>query len=158
MYGECSLQPLTVDKLSLAEELITGKFSFPYAKEALKQRKSEGDKKRKKEMHDTSIVDDKPATGSNAPAMSSKASPAKSSTKRSRSSHEEGNMTLSISSDDSIYFEPSFLHDTTDSFLLLSDRKRMSNISPMQAADWGITRHLQVWFTWLIFVEFWLSV
>ena len=47
MYGECSLQPLTHDELSLVEEIMSGEFTFPSFKEAKKLRKMEGEKKRK---------------------------------------------------------------------------------------------------------------
>ena len=39
VYGECSLQPLTHKELSLVEEIMSGKFTFPSAKEAKKLRK-----------------------------------------------------------------------------------------------------------------------
>ena len=83
MYDECSLKPLTHDKLSLTEEIMSSKFTFPSAKEAKKLRKVEGEKKRKKSLPDMPHVDR--VTGAQStPSESDETSLAKSSVKRAR--------------------------------------------------------------------------
>ena len=49
VHGGNDLQPLTVDELSFVEEIMSGKFSFPSAKEALGEAlgKRKAEKKRK---------------------------------------------------------------------------------------------------------------
>ena len=57
VYGECYLQPLTHDKLSLVEDFMSGNFSFPLAKDAMRLMKGNGEKKRKRQLLDMSNVD-----------------------------------------------------------------------------------------------------
>lgn len=67
---------------------MSGKFYFPSTKEALRQRKSE-EKKRKRALLDTFMVDHHTAIRSSGPTMTSKPLPAKSS-KKARLSKGEG--------------------------------------------------------------------
>lgn len=63
VHDSCDLQPLTAEELSLIEDIMSGKFTFPSAKEAraLSEKgelsQSQG-RKRKKLLPDTSVVDD----------------------------------------------------------------------------------------------------
>ena len=93
MHGECSLQPLTLEELSLAEVIMAGGFSFPSAKEALKHRRNDSKNKRKKPLLDTSHVNK--VTGmQSTPSGSTKPSPKNSSAKRARISEDEDVVTL----------------------------------------------------------------
>ena len=64
LYGEYSLNPLSIDELELAKEEIKG-FKIPSAKEIVERRKSSG----KRKVGDTSVVDH--STGGVAAATSS---------------------------------------------------------------------------------------
>ena len=72
MDGGSDLQPLMPDELSFVEEIMSGKFSFLSVKEALGEAlgKKKGENKRKLMLIDTSMVNDRLATGSSAPAGS----------------------------------------------------------------------------------------
>ena len=59
VYKGSNLYPLTEEELSLVEEIMSRKFSLPFVKEALKQRKME---KRKQALPEMSVLDDHPAT------------------------------------------------------------------------------------------------
>ena len=83
VHGECSLQPLTPNDLLLIEELMAGGFSFPSANEALKQWKSESE--RKKLLSDTPHIERVNGMQSNRPA-SAKPSPSKPLAKKAKTS------------------------------------------------------------------------
>ena len=95
MHGRSVLQSLTKDELSLVEGIMSGKFLF-FAKEAMGQRK--GEKKQKRSMPDTFMVDDHTATRSSVPMESIESSPAMSS-KKMRLSEAEGFVLMSLLSD-----------------------------------------------------------
>ena len=107
MYGECSLQPLTHDEFSLVEQLMARGFSFPSSEEFLKQRKSEGERKLKRLLPDTSHID-KVTRVYSTPSVPFEPSPSKSSVKRARMNEKEGVVTLTIPSDALAYSNPSF--------------------------------------------------
>ena len=107
-FGDCELQPLTVDELTLVEGIMSGKFSIPSAKEARALLKgaassSQKEKKRKRApLPDTRVVDDPEAyrqkrAGSSAAQASAQlapdSSPAKETKKpKSKSSEDEGRL------------------------------------------------------------------
>lgn len=100
------LQPLTVDELSLVEEIMSGKFTVPSAKDALRQRKGD-ERKRKQLFPDTSILDNRPTAGLSAPAGSSEPSLA-NSLKKTKSNEVEGFVSVNLLLGESMYSDPSF--------------------------------------------------
>ena len=98
----------------IVEEIMLGKFTFSSAKEAKKLRKTKGEKKRNKPLPNMSHVD-RLSGAQSTPSESAEPSPAKSSTKRVRLS-EEGVMTLTLPSADSVYSEPAFMQLAVKSF------------------------------------------
>ena len=56
LYGESSLNPLTLDELTLVEELMKGAFKIQNAKEAKVKNKA-ATKKKKRKTYDIETVD-----------------------------------------------------------------------------------------------------
>ena len=145
VFGSSDLQPLRAGKLSRIEEIMSGKFNFPSAKEAkalLEGAASASQKKeakRKRTFPDTRVVDDYPSTksstteASGAPfATPADPSPTKSSRKtKLKSTESEGMLTVSLPSDGSAYSDPSFVKEVTKVLLLPTDRKRLTDIGPI---------------------------
>ena len=77
-------------------------------------------------------------------SASTKPSPAKSAVKRVKSSEEGGFVNLVILANVSTYLDPFFLQSAANAILLPANRKRLSNIRPIYAAEWGITHLFQV--------------
>ena len=141
------MQPLTAEELSLVEDKMSGKFSFPLAKEAkalsntalsLSHKKAET---KRKTMPDASVVDDRPAMnlstaeasvvpattpiGTPPTGASKELSPTKSSRRtKSRSSEIKGIVNVSFPADGSAYLDPYFVKDVTNALFLPIDHKR----------------------------------
>ena len=113
------------EELSLVEDIMSGKFSFPSAKEAMRQRKSE--KKRKRAFIDTFVVDDRPTAKSSATLGSVEPSLAKSS-RNTKPDEFEGVMFVTLPLDGSMYSNPSFIKGVANDLLLLTDRRRFADI------------------------------
>ena len=56
LYGECTLHPLTIDELILAEDLMKRRFKFLSAKEAIAKKKFDSEKKKRK-LYETVSID-----------------------------------------------------------------------------------------------------
>ena len=106
-----NLQPLTPEELSLVEEIMSGKFSYPSAKEARRLRTSE--KKRKRPLVDTSIIDDRVAAKSIVVPMLAKPSPTKSS-RKTRADEPQDVVFVHLPLDGSTYSNPSFIKGVAD--------------------------------------------
>ena len=149
--GGSDLQPLTVEELSLVEEIMSGKFSILLAKEAkalLEDAASSSQKKGKsKRLPDTKVVDDpeayklSKAEVATAPAkigmigsVSVEPSPAKPP-KKKKSSKGEGALTISLPADGSTYLDPSFVKDLSEALLLPADCKRLVDIGLVQSVE-----------------------
>ena len=105
---------------------MSGKFSFPSAKESKGQRKVE--KKWKRMMPDTYVVHDRLTARSSVPIGSVEPSPAKSS-RKTQLSEAEGFVTMNLPLDKYAYSDPSFIKGVAETFLLAADCKRFANIS-----------------------------
>ena len=92
---------------------MSGNFSFPFVKEALKQRKGD---KRKQVLLDTSVVDDCLTVVLSAPVGLSEV---------------EDYVRINFLSPRSAYSDPSFLKNVANSLLLPIDRKRLTDIGSM---------------------------
>ena len=53
-------------------------------------------------------------------------------------------MVVPMPSDGSTYSDPSFVKDATEALLLPVDRKRLSEIGPMQSTEWSCAHAYQV--------------
>ena len=70
---------------------------------------------------------------------------AKSSRKtRLKSTESEGMLTVSLPVDGSAYSDPSFFKEVTEVLLLLADRKRLTDIGPIQSVEWSLAYIYQV--------------
>ena len=142
LYGECALNPLTSDELSLAEEVMKEGFNIPSEKEIEAKRKARADRKQKK-LPNTSVVD-RSTCGVDVDKMTL-------SQKRARV-EEEDDIVLQLPRSASSYSDASFFEDIAGSLLLPEDEHCLSIIGLVQVADWEVTRNFQVYF--LIFFEF----
>ena len=137
------MQPLTVEELSLVEDMVKGKLGIPSAKEekallegatSSSQKKS----KRKRPQVDTRVVDDPEgykqskieATSVAAAGAHVTVSPDPSSAKsakrvKSKSSEGEGTLTISLPADGSAYSDPSFVKELSKTLILPADCKRL---------------------------------
>ena len=134
VFGSSDLQPLTVGELSLVEDIMSGKFNFPLAKEAkaLSEGAASVSQKKRKMMTllDTRVVDDHAvAKSSTAEAFTTPAatpsrtppnvfmdpSPARFSRRtKSKLSESEGMVIVSLLADGSRYSDTSFVKEVTD--------------------------------------------
>ena len=161
VFGGSDLQPLTVEELSLVEDMVKGKLGIPSAKEAkalLEGAASSSQKKGKRKRGpqvDTRVVDDpegykqsKAEAASVAAAgarVSPDPSPAKSAKRaKSKSSEGEGTLTVSLPADGSAYSDPSFVRELSETLLLPADRKRLADIGPVQSVEWSMAHLYQV--------------
>ena len=111
---------------------MSGKFSYPFVKEAKGLRTSE--KKRKRPLVDTYIVDDRVAAKLVVTPRSAEPSPAKSS-KKSKPDRPQDVVFVRLLLDRSAYSNPSFIKGVADDLLLLADHRRFTNIGPVQTAE-----------------------
>ena len=100
------------------------------AKEALKKRKADGEKKRKRQLLDKTHVDKMTGVQSN-PNTYVEPLLAKSSAKRVKSSEEGGFVNLALLLDASADSDHSFLQFVADLILLPPDCKRLRDIGPI---------------------------
>ena len=70
----------------------------------------------------------------------------------------EGFVNASLLLDGSTYSNPSFVKGVADSFLLLADCKRFTDIGPIQTAEWSLAHIYQVGYSNLEVEFFFLSV
>ena len=153
MFGASDLQPLTTEELSLIEEIMSEKFSIASAKEAkalLEGAVSSSQKKGKRNrltLPDTRVMDDPEGyklskaeaastlatqVGTPLASASIEPSPAKAAKKaRSKSSEGEGTLIVTLPTDESTYYDPSFVKDLSDALLLPADHKRLTDIGPV---------------------------
>ena len=94
-------------------------------------------KKHKRMMHDTSVVDDHPATKSSTIGGSAKPSSAKSS-KKMKLSKVDGLVNAALLSDGSTYSYPLFVKGIADSLLLQANHKGLAKIGPVLPAEWSM--------------------
>ena len=157
VFRGSDLQPLTVEELSLVEDMVKGKLGIPSAKEAralLEGAASLSHKKGKRKrpaLPDTRVMDDlegykqskdkaasTPAAGVLA-FLSPDPSPARSTERvKSKSSEGEGTLTISLPAYRSAYSDPSFIKELSETLLLPADRKRLADIRPVQSVEWSM--------------------
>ena len=128
VHGGSSLQPLTPEELSLIKEIMSGKFSYPSAKEARWLKTS--DNKRKRPLVDTSIINDCVTAKSIVTPRSAEPSLDKSS-RKTKLDEPQDFVYVHLPLDGSAYSDPSFIKGVADNLLLPSDRKRFIKICPM---------------------------
>ena len=68
-------------------------------------------------------------------SISTEPSPTNFAKKKSKSSESEGALTVTLPTDGSAYSDPSFVKDLFEVLLLLADRKRLTNIGPVQSVE-----------------------
>ena len=162
VFGGSDLRPLTVEELSLAEDLMSGRINIPSAKEAKLMMKgaassSQREKKRKRVvLADTRVVDDpeayklskaeaaSAAVGKSQSTGSGEPSPGKAKKAKGKSTEGGDSVVVPMPSGGSVYSDPSFVKDATEALLLPADRKRLSEIGPVQAAEWSCAHAYQV--------------
>ncbi|KAL5582334.1 hypothetical protein UlMin_014776 [Ulmus minor] len=161
VFGGSDLRPLTVEELSLAEDLMSERINIPSAKEAKLMMKgaassSQREKKRKRVvLADTRVVDDpeayklskaeaaSAAVGKSQSTGSGEPSPGKAKKAKGKSTEGGDSVVVPMPSGRSVYSDPSFVKDATKALLLPADRKRLSEIGPVQAAEWSCTHAYQ---------------
>ena len=111
---------------------MSGNFSFPSAKEAMGQRKSE--KKRKRTLIDTFIIDDRLTAKLSAAMGSSKPFPTKSS-RNTKPDEFENVIIVSLPLDGSSYSDPLFIKGIADDLLLPADSIRFADLGPVQTTE-----------------------
>ncbi|KAL5573741.1 hypothetical protein UlMin_023338 [Ulmus minor] len=163
VFGGSDLRPLTVEEFSLAEDLMSGRINIPSAKEAKQMMKgaassSQREKKRKRVvLADTRVVDDpeayklskaEAAVGKSQSTGSGEPSPGKAKKAKGKSTEGGDSVVLPMPSDGSVYSDPSFVKDATEALLLPADRKRLSEIGPVQAAEWSCAHAYQALMGW----------
>ena len=72
---------------------------------------------------------------------------------RSKSSEDEGKVVVTLPAEGSAYSDPSFVNEVTKGLLLPADRRRLSEIGPVKAAEWSLAHAYQV-----CHLRSWLSV
>ena len=153
VFGGSDLRTLTVEELSLAEDLMSGRINIPSAKEAKLMMKgvtssSQREKKRKRVvLPDTRVVEDpeaykqskteatSAALGKSQSMGSAELSPAKAKKAKGKSPEGGDSVVVPMPSDGSVYYDSSFIKDATEAFLLPVDRRRLSEIGPMLSAE-----------------------
>ncbi|KAL5552582.1 hypothetical protein UlMin_039983 [Ulmus minor] len=166
VFGGSDMRPLTVEELSLAEDLMSGRINIPSAKEAKLMMKgaassSQREKKRKKVvLPDTRVVDDpeaykqskteaaSAAVGKSHSTGSAEPSPAKAKKAKGKSSEGGDSVVVPMPSDGSVYSDLSFVKDATEALLLPTDQKRLSEIGPVQSAEWSCAHAYQALMGW----------
>ena len=162
VFGGSDLRPLTVEELSLAEDLMSGRINISSAKEAKLMMKgaassSQREKKRKRVvLADTRVVDDpeayklskveaaSAAAGKSQSTGSGEPSPGKAKKAKGKSTEGGDSVVVPMPSSGSVYSDPSFVKDATKALLLPADRKRLSEIGPVQSAEWSCAHAYQV--------------
>ena len=161
VFGGNDLQPLTVEELSLAEDMVKGKLGISSAKEAralLEGAASSSHKKgkRKRLPADTRVVDDPEGyrqskieaasvTAGAHTTVSPDPSPARSTKRvKSKSSEGKGTLTISLPADGSAYSDPSFFKELSETLLLPADSKRLVDIGSVQSVEWSMEHLYQV--------------
>ncbi|KAL5565346.1 hypothetical protein UlMin_028510 [Ulmus minor] len=142
-------------------DLMSGRINIPSAKEAKLMMKgaassSQREKKRKRVvLADTRVVDDpeayklskaeavSAAIGKSHSTGSGEPSPGKAKKAKGKSTEGGNSVVVPMPSDGSVYSDPSFVKDATEAFLLPADRKRLSEIGPVQAAEWSCAHAYQ---------------
>ena len=77
--------------------------------------------------------------------MSAEPSPVRSAKKaKGKSSEARDSVVVPMPFDGSAYSDPSFLKDATEALLLPADRKRLTEIGPVQSAEWSCAHAYQV--------------
>ena len=77
--------------------------------------------------------------------MSAKPSPMKSAKKAKGKSSEGGDsVVVPMPFDGFAYSDPSFVKEATEALLLPADRKRLTEIGPVQSAEWSCAHTYQV--------------
>ena len=75
---------------------------------------------------------------------SAEPSPAKAKKAKGKSSEGGDSVVVPLPSDESVCSDPSFVKDATEALLLPADRKRLSEIGPVQLAKWSCAHAYQV--------------
>ena len=60
------------------------------------------------------------------------------STNKKKSSESEGALTVSLPTDGSAYSDSSFVKDLSEVLFLPADRKRLTDIGPVQSVEWSM--------------------
>ncbi|KAL5580186.1 hypothetical protein UlMin_012628 [Ulmus minor] len=147
-------------------DLMSGRINIPSAKEAKLMMKgaassSQREKKRKRVvLADTRVVDDPEAcklskaeaalaaVGKSQSTGSGEPSPGKAKKAKGKSAEGGDSVVVPMPSDGSVYSDPSFVKDATEALLLPEDRKRLSEIGPVQSAEWSCAHAYQALMGW----------
>ena len=129
------------EKLSLVEEIMSKKFSYPSVKEARGLQTSK--KKRRRPLVNTSIVDDHVAAMLVIVLRSAKPLPAKSS-RKTKPDESQNVVFVHLPLDGSAYSDSLFIKGVADDLFLLVDHRRFTDIGPVQTAEWGLAHAYQV--------------
>ncbi|KAL5580129.1 hypothetical protein UlMin_012571 [Ulmus minor] len=147
-------------------DLMSGRINIPSAKEAKLMMKgaassSQREKKRKRVvLADTRVVDDpeayklskaeaaSAAIGKSQSTGSGEPSPGKAKKAKGKSTEGGDSVVVPMPSGGSVYSDPSFVKVATEALLLPADRKRLSDIRPVQAAEWSCAHAYQALMGW----------
>ncbi|KAL5563464.1 hypothetical protein UlMin_033211 [Ulmus minor] len=147
-------------------DLMSGRINIPSAKEAKQMMKgaassSQREKKRKRVvLADTRVVDDpeayklskaeaaSAAIGKSQSIGSGEPSPGKAKKAKGKSTEGGDSVVVPMPSGGSVYSDPSFVKDATEALLMPADRKRLSEIGPVQAAEWSCAHAYQALMGW----------
>ena len=84
------------------------------------------------------------AVGKSQSTGSAEPSPGKAKKAKGKSTEGGDSVVVPMPSDGSVYSDPSFVKDATEALLLPANRKRLSEIGPVQSAEWSCAHAYQV--------------
>ncbi|KAL5543291.1 hypothetical protein UlMin_011001 [Ulmus minor] len=155
-------------RVALSEENLRASQLWDFVEERPGQADDEGaasssqrEKKRKRVvLADTRVVDDpeayklskaeaaSAAVGKSQSTGSGEPSPGKAKKAKGKSAEGGDSVVVPMPSDGSVYSDPSFVKDATEALLLPADRKRLSEIGPVQSAEWSCAHAYQALMGW----------
>ncbi|KAL5567410.1 hypothetical protein UlMin_030574 [Ulmus minor] len=88
------------------------------------------------------------AVGKSQSTGSAEPSPGKANKAKGKYTEGGNSIVVPMPSDGSVYSDPSFVKDATEALLLSADRKRLSEIGPVQSAEWSCAHAYQALMGW----------
>ena len=141
IFGESRLNPLNVGEFALAESLMK-KLTVPSASESIARRREK--RKRESLVRADVRVEDVLATPPSRQPPSQQPSSGVGSSQAAVVDEEAGTITITIPATASTYSDATSMSKLADSFLFPADEARLNQMGAVAAADWGVSRAVQV--------------
>ena len=151
IFGESRLNPLTVGEFALAESLMK-KLTVASASESIARRR--GKRKRESLVRADVRVEDVLATPPSRQPPSHQPSSGVGLSQAAVVDEEAGTITITIPATASTYSDATSMSKLADSFLFPADEACLNQMGAVAAADWGVSRAVQVWQCLFIFPVF----